>query len=139
MPLTGHQVIPDRWEARHVPTAQGGMTGRCRITHPGAGVFDPNTGTTTATGARVYDGPCRIVALLADSTTQQAGQQVTYRDYLVQLPRDWAGAALARVDDTVTVTDSTDPALTAARLRVTDLQVGTLRFTRDLRCRLDQG
>jgi hypothetical protein len=140
MPLPAHRVIPDGWEARHAPTAAGTMTGRCRITRPGGapGEFDPDTGTVAApAGAVVYEGPCRLVAVEADRALPVAEQRVTFREYLVQVPRTAADGV--RVDDTVTVLESTDPALASAWLHVVDVQLGTLRFTRDLRVRLDQG
>jgi hypothetical protein len=137
VPLPGHRVIPDRWETHHAPVASGTQSGRCRISRPGVGTFDPGTGTVAAPASTiVYDGPFRAVALIADQATPVAGQQVTHRDYLWQLHRTADGV---RVDDTVTVLDATDPALLTARLHVADVQVGSLRFARDLRVRLDQG
>jgi hypothetical protein len=114
------------------------MTGHATITRNGTWTFNPATGGMDAavTAAVVYDGPCRVQALIADQNTAMAGQVVTTRDYLVQIDRD---ASAVHVDDLAVITHTGDPALTGARMHVAGVHLGTQRFTRDLRCSLDEG
>lgn len=115
------------------------MTGACRV-HGPAGppvwpAVEPSPGETYAA-----DVPCRVQALVSATAAEAVTQQVTTRRYLVTLP-------LSRVPD-LTVADTGpyvtltgykpghegDPHLIGRRLKVVDVQRGTLVWERDLVC-----
>lgn len=134
MPFDNTRVIHPDWSRHHAPTAQGGMTATVDVGVPGPSVYDPDTDTTTASWASDYTGPARVQPLNQSDTTDQAGQTITGRAYLIQLPHA-ARAATLPPGRVVKVTAAPgDPRLAGQRLYVIDEQLGSEGFTRDLVC-----
>ena len=137
--LPNHQVIPPGWEQAHRPVAVSTMTGVCRVHGPDG---PPAWPSETPSSGPVYasDVPCRVQALVSSTEAEAVTQKVTTRRYLVTLP-------VSRVPD-LTVTDTGpwvtvtgyqpgyegDPHLVGRRLKVVDVQRGTLLWERDLIC-----
>lgn len=145
MPLAGTKVIPPAWSRHHQPTATGGMNAACVITDPARatpGEWDDDTGEYGPGTPHVVlpapDGepgwPCRVQALTSDQDSEQAGQDSTTRDYLVQLDDpDLSGLPDLEVGYVIEVTAATnDPHLVGLQLTVRDVQHGSERFTRDV-------
>lgn len=108
------------------------MTDACTITRPGERVYDSTTGTYSTHSTPVYDGKCRVRPAGTQGRTAQAGERdVSTWPYLVSLP---LSVADVRQDDTLTVTESADPALVGLPLRVRDVAKGTHITARRLGC-----
>lgn len=134
MPIPGSSPIHPRFVEHHRPVATGTMTADVVITRPGAGAgtFDPVTRKTTPPAATTtYTGPARVQTMLrVNQPVEFGGQQVSLHRYQVSI--EWSG--VVRVDDAVTVTAASDPALVGRRLRVIDVIVSSLEWQRDLLC-----
>lgn len=139
MPFPGTHVVHPDWSRHHQPVATGGMNATCVITDPARatpGAWDDATGTYgPSTPFVVVDTTaCRVQALTSDQDTEQAGQDSTIRDYLVQLD-DPGLVSLPdlEVGYVVTITAATnDPHLVGLALTIRDVQHGSERFTRDV-------
>lgn len=133
MPRPGSRVVHPRFEEHVRPTATGTMTATVTITRDGGpGVFDPATRKTAQLpDARVYAGPARVQTMLrVNQPVEFGGQQVSLHRYQVSV--EWSG--VVRVDDTVTFTAASDPALVGRRMRVLDVVLSSLELQRDLIC-----
>lgn len=115
----------------------GALTAVCDLYGPeGAGTYDPDTMATTSTrGASRWRGACRVQTYAGQATAgDQAGQEVTTRDYLVQL--DETGpptpADVAEGWAVVVVDCPNDASLIGRPLPVTDVLRGSERAARDL-------
>ena len=140
-PFDTTTIIPAGWSQHHQPVVVGAMNATVTITDPARTtpgewnpyeqVYDPPTPHVVAT-----DQPARIQRLLSDTQDRQAGQELTTRRYLVQLPADVPDI---EVDHQVHVTACpNDPHLLGHALTVLDVQHGSERFTRDLTCQHNQ-
>lgn len=137
-PLDTTKTVPAGWSRHHASAATGGMNATVTVGDlTGVETYDPVTDDTTREYSTTYAGPARIQALRQFShLTLIAGQQVSGRTYLVQLPFDATGVELGmRVHVTSAVND-TD--LVGQDLWVVDPQYGSERFTRDAICSDDQ-
>lgn len=134
MPFDTTTVIPDDWSAHHAGAAQGGMTATVDVGLVGPPQYDEATDQTTATWTSDYDGPARIQALNQVDRANQAGQSISGRGYLVQLPLEARSAALPPGRVVKVTTAPHDPRLAGQRLYVVDEQLGSEGFTRDLVC-----
>lgn len=126
------KVIPDGWEAHHIPTAAGQFTAEGELFSGGTGrwVWDedlqrerPDYGTV------IYRGPLRYQHLNQPKDRTAGDQPVTIHDYRVSIPED--------VNDVssvgwVRILVSTDES--AHMLKVTGIERGSLRWQRDLYC-----
>ncbi len=134
-PFPGTRTIPKDWSAHHAPVAAGAMNGTATVHDPDVVTtgWDPETESPTAAqGAPLYDGPVAVMANQQERATVQAGDTVRTREYLVRFP---VACPWLREGLTVTITDGhADPSLTGRVLRVTDAQLGTERFQRDVVC-----
>ena len=146
MPFPNARVIPASWSRHHQPVASGGMGAACVITDPArltpgawdntAGAYGPPTPfVVLPTDVADEDGwLCRVQRLLGEQDSEQAGQESTVRQYLVQLddpnlstlPPIEVGYVLELVSA------PNDPQLVGVRMSVIDVQHGSERFTRDL-------
>ena len=141
MPFDTTVIIPDEWSRHHQPAATTAMRARVTITDPNRttpGEWDPieNVYGPPVPHVVAADLPARIQRLLSDTQDRQAGQDLTTRQYLVQLPAD---APDIEVDHQVLVTACPDDAhLLGHALTVLDVQHGSERFTRDLVCQHNQ-
>lgn len=137
--LPNHQVIPPGWQDLHRPVAESTMTGICKVHGPDAPpvwpAVEPSPGHTYAS-----DAPCRVQALVSATEAEAVTQQVTTRRYLVTLPLSRVPAlAVTDKGPWVTLTGykpghEGDPHLVGRRLKVVDVQRGTLVWERDLVC-----
>lgn len=137
MPFPNARVIPAGWSKHHQPVAAGGMNAACELYGPeGAGTYDPDTMSTTATrGPARWTGRCRVQTYAGQATAgDQVGQEVTSRDYLVQL--DETGAPVpgdvAEGWAVVVTACGNDVSLVGRTLPVTDVLRGSERAARDL-------
>lgn len=98
----------------------------------GASSWNEDAGETqTATAPPVYTGPARIMPVSDSARILTVVEDPTStRVYDVMLPLAGPGADLVMVDHVVTVTSSSDPALTGKTLQVTAVERGTARFSR---------
>lgn len=103
----------------------------------GPGVYDPETMSTSVTaGLALWSGACRVTADPTKArSVDQGGQDVTSRDYLVQLAETGTPVPDVRPGWVVTITACPDDDLLVGRhLTVTDVRYGSMRWTRDLVC-----
>lgn len=138
-PFPGTRVVPEGWSRHHQPVATGGMNATCVVTDPDqstpggwnddTGTYDPPTPFIVVAETR-----CRIQAIQSDQDTEQAGQDSTTREYLVQLDDpDLSTLPDIEVGHVIEITTAINDAhLVGERLTVTDVQHGSERFTRDL-------
>ena len=145
MPFPGTKVIHEQWSRHHQPTATGGMNAACTVTDPDKttpGEWDEDTGTYgpptpfyVVPAPEGTDGwPCRVQAVTSDQGSEQAGQDSTTRDYLVQLD-DPDLSTLPDLEQgyVIEVTAAiNDPHLVGLDLTIRDVQHGSERFTRDV-------
>lgn len=98
------------------------LTDTCTINDAApAPVFDPETGYSSAGGAAVYAGACRIRP--AGASGRDVGDApIVLHSYLVTIPWDAVGIAINQV---VTITDSDDPDMVDRTFRVVDVEGGT--------------
>lgn len=139
MPLPNTTVIPADWSQHHAPAAAGGMNATVTISNPAAATtgWDPVTeSTTTVPAAPVHTGPARVQSVDRASQVSQTDQDVTVRSYLVQLHFDaplleqgWVVAVTECANDAALVTWTAKHPMT-----ITDVQMGSERFTCDLLC-----
>lgn len=137
MPFDTTRVVPAGWSQHHAAVAAGGMNATIHISDPNAQTrgWDATTESTTITTAEpVYAGPARIQEVMSAEEATQTGQQVTERRYLLQILFDaapvqqgWAVRVTDCPNDTELVAWTTTRPMT-----VTDVQMGSERFTRDL-------
>lgn len=135
-PIPGYRVIPPGWAERHRPTANGTMTGVCDIGTTATGPAPyPVPGGWTGLTPLASNLPCRVQALTSATDAWTGSQPTNSRTYLVTVPIDGLPDIPAGESGAiVVVTSSSDPHLAGRRLRVRDVQHGTLMFERDLVC-----
>lgn len=130
-------VIPQRWSAHQVSTAEGQLTAECVIFRSGgAPVFDELMGRSIPTDpTTVYSGGCRLSRLGTDQQqVPVADRAVSIGDYRITVV---AAAADIRVDDWVKMTACPDDErIVGAVLRIRAVQFSSLRAQRDLVCEL---
>lgn len=130
-------IFHPRWSARHRRSVETALTSSCVITRRGEGdgVSGPDGSWTPPARAPIYRGVCRIaakgtVAGSAENRVVFGERQITERDYLVQVPDD---APEIEIGDLVEITENdADPTMTGTQLRVTDIQLGSQSWLRDL-------
>jgi len=130
MPFPNSRVIPAGWEAHHRPVLATTRTATITFTRlSGTPVFDPVTGSTSQPKTTVYSGLFRIQEQQV-TVTDAAAERITTHAYQV------SGAAEVdlKIDDVGTVDASNDPTLVGRKLRVTDIQRGSLLFERTFTC-----
>jgi hypothetical protein len=116
------------------------MTAEGRIVRPaGPGPWNPQTGEVDELpGQVIYTGPCRIQAQAsAVLDAQAAGQEVTSRTYLVAIRHDAPEVRAGESGDVFIADEASDPYLVGRPMRIVDIQLGSLRWERDLICRDD--
>lgn len=126
-------------------TSASALPDRCTITRPGTGqpIFDPISGTYTAPApVTVYTGPCRVrPAVNVEQDVQVGEMHETLGRYTATLPATLAIAQqlnstatgdpnTVRVDDFLTVTTSSDPALVSRSMRIVHVNVGAWQIDR---------
>lgn len=114
------------------------MTGRIVVRDRATGGgWTPEDGASPPTpGEIVYDGPFRAQALTgANLPVDAAGQQVTLRDYLLQLPAPALALEPGTRMDVLECPD--DPELVGRTFTVSGSVMGSYRFTRDVFASLD--
>lgn len=116
--ITDHDLAQARAAHESIMTATG------TVRSPGEGwVFNPDTGQSEpAPGEVIYQGKLRVQRVNLATTAIAAGQNLTVGTHVGAVP--WHVTDLAP-GCTVTVTDSTDPQILAARLVVTDVEQST--------------
>lgn len=116
--------------------AESLMTDLVTITRDGPLATNPTTGEVSLTQSTLYSGKAQIrPETTSEADRQAAGEAVDLLDqYLVKVP---VAFTAARVDDTVTVTASADPAMVGVAMRVIGVVRGTAVTARRLRCRID--
>lgn len=134
----GSQVIPTGWEAHHAPVSEGAMTAEAefwRPPRPGAGTYNPVTGTTTPADHTLIAeaGPVRLQPLTFRPSSKDVGDRQRYtRRYLVAAPLT---LPVLLVGDQARITAATDtPQLVGLRLRVVSFAETSLAWERDLIC-----
>jgi hypothetical protein len=137
MPFPSTRTVhPDR--SSHVRgTVTGTMTAVCELYGGmGPGTYDPATMSTTATRGPVrWRGACRVQTYAGQATAgDQAGQEVTTRDYLVQLDETGTSVPVELAEGwaVVVVECPADASLVGRPLPVTDVLRGSERASRDL-------
>lgn len=134
-PLANARTIPLGWSAHHAPVAEGAMNGRVSIFDPARyteGWDEVSESKTRITGPPMYAGPARIEPALSAREVVQADDAEQYRSYLIQITFD--APELDEEWDVVVDEAHNDPQLVGALMTITDVQLGTERFTRDLVC-----
>jgi hypothetical protein len=135
MPFPTTTVIGPAWSQHHQGVAEGAMNATCTIGVPtGQTTYDPATDDTTSTWTDDYTGPCFVESALSPISADVAGQQVTRRDYLVQIPADGQTADIVPGARVRILTAPNDAQLGAQDLWVIDEQLGSERFSRVLVC-----
>lgn len=115
------------------------MTAKIRLRDPAGDVkvWDEETGINTITKAAPYfDGPCRAQQQKQPQVGTTGGQRVSTHDYLITVP---AAVIQAKVGHLGEIYECSDPSLIGRRLKVTDVQRGSLIWERDLICIDDLG
>lgn len=137
MPLPGTRTIPLDWSAHHHPVAEGALNGTATVYDPDLrtpGPWDDETESPTIVEGEplLTDAAVGIMSIQSDRVSAQAGDQVRTREYLVRFT---AATSWMREGLLIKVTDGhADEDLTGRWLRVTDAQLGTERFQRDVVC-----
>lgn len=134
MPFDTTTVIPDDWSEHHAAAAAGGMNATVDAGEQQPSVYDESTDETTAPWVSAYAGPARIQPINQADQVTQAGQSITGRGYLVQLPLAARAAALPPGRQVRVTAAPNDPRLAGQTLYVIDEQLGSEGFTRDLIC-----
>lgn len=138
MPFARTTTLHPEWSRHVAPVVAGTMAAVCDLYGPeGEAVYDPETMTSTASrGAPRWHGSCRVQTYAGQATAgDQAGQEVTTRDYLVQLAESWTPPIpvdLAEGWAVVVVDCPHDASLVGRVLPVTDVMRGSERASRDL-------
>lgn len=112
--------------------AQRQHTATCTITRAGAGepVRNEETGQLEPPASTpVYTGPCLIVAEGGDRVQEFGEGPVALRSYACSIADSTVDV---RVEDVVTITDSRDPRLVGAQMRVLDVPKSELVTVRRL-------
>lgn len=139
----GGGVLHSLWNASNRVPATSVLIDLCTISRAGslgAGSLDRSSGSVTGPIRDVLgtDVPCRVEVLPARSAAAHlvGEQQVTTREYIVQVPYDFTDV---KVDDRLEVTDSGDPGLVGRTFRVLSVNATSLQWSRVLRCQADEG
>ncbi|HET7386851.1 MAG TPA: DUF6093 family protein [Nocardioidaceae bacterium] len=112
------------------------MTDTCTITRPDPDtppVFDDATGTYTTPTVTVYEGKCRVRPTNVDRTVEAGDVRVHLWHSVISVPISVSGV---QVNDTVTITASTDPGLVGKVYTVGNIDLGTAITARRLGCNL---
>lgn len=145
VPFRATRTVHEDWSAHHAPTAAGGMNAECVLLGPDIpGAYDAATMTTAGTrGPARWAGPCRVQASASQAAVgDQAGQEVTVHDYLVQFddrPTNPVPADVAQGWQVRVTACPNDATLVGRPLDVADVARGSERFTRDLFCDANEG
>jgi ribulose 1,5-bisphosphate carboxylase large subunit-like protein len=133
VPLPNSRVVPARWSEHHRPTATGTMSAACSITRRATGGTTDTAGNyTPAAPSTIYTGPCRVQSLRTRREVIVIGEaQESQHRYLVTIKFDTADI---HVGDLVGITSSVDAGLIGRQLRVTDMNLGSEQWERDLTC-----
>lgn len=124
------QVIPDGWDERHAPVANGTHTVPVKARHPGTTEAwdDDSEQVKHVPHAAYWEGLARVQALGGQDTPTAGGDVVHLAGYLVAVPLEVA------VDpgDLVTVGPElpADPTLEGRTILINDVSRGALRFER---------
>lgn len=146
MPFDTTRIIPTGWSANHAQNIPTSYNAKIAISDPArttTGPLDPTTGTYPDRALHYIAGgpgdinplwrqgvPCRIDERPGGSDAEQAGQLLTTREYLVQLPFDVPDIEVGYVG-TVTAAPN-DTHLVGVTLTATDVIHGSERFNRDV-------
>lgn len=131
-------MIPKNWETSHAPVLVKTHTALCEIrpkpTTPATANPDLSY-TPAAPDEAIYTGECRV-QILTRATDQNdrlfGDEHQNAVGYLVAVNYDAAGVTPGCL---VAITSSNDPDLSAdIRMVVTRVEMGSLRFERDLYC-----
>lgn len=126
------EVIPANWAAHHVPTVGRTRTAGAEL-YAGADpgwVGSPSGELVRDLGPLVWSGLVRFQQLGRSGEVPAGEQDDSYHEYLVVLPEDFD---LATTFVWVKIVSPTDDALALNRLfKVTDVQLGSLRWERDV-------
>ena len=131
-------MIPKNWEANHSPVLDKTHTASCEIRPPASAPVKANSDlsyTPTSPAAPIYSGGCRV-QILSRATDQSdrlfGDEHQTDVGYLVAI--DYAAGDITP-GCLVKITGSNDPQLGGdLSLVVTRVEMGSLRFERDLFC-----
>nr|WP_277628333.1 DUF6093 family protein [Arsenicicoccus dermatophilus] len=137
-------MIHSAWSRAHQAVVIGSMNATCVITDPARetpGVYDDATGTRAAATPYIVvpDGtPCRVVRIREATQAEQAGEEITGRQYRVTVPVYAAGSETVAAGMVVTVTATRDEHtaenIVGTRLTVMERLRGSEEFDRVLIC-----
>lgn len=135
MPLPKTKVIPSGWSAHHRPVANGTMTAKIRFTRITDGPAPWPPPETPTPVPVLWEGICRLQELKRTNNAVAAEQPVYLRDYLVTVPITGTPKFVAgERGDLGEVIECEDPQFLGRKIRVTDIQHGSLMWERDLVC-----
>jgi hypothetical protein len=110
------------------------LTDSCTINQPASEpVFSSSSGTyeNDEPGAEIYDGPCRVVPFRREGVVEVGEEFVTQARLTVYLP---ASAVGVKIDDLITIADSSDADLAGRVLRVAGVEGESDAVYRKLEC-----
>jgi len=115
--------------------AESTMTATATVTRSGGLVFNPATGLSEETFTTIVaDSPARLRQPTAVEATVAFGEQdVTRVRFIVDFP--WTVTDV-EIDDVVTFTDSDDPEMIGATVKVVGLSMRNHQVTRSYGCEL---
>lgn len=111
-------------------TSESALPDTCTINRPATGgTLNTATGQWTPSSAtEIYDGACRIRPVTsADQSVVFGDEQITRQRYVGTFPHD---ITRLRIDDVVTVTDSSDPDIDQRTFRVVVVSSGSFHIDR---------
>lgn len=109
------------------------LTAACTITRraQGAGTLDPTTGAISDATSTVYTGPCSVVADTAGPASSAGDEQRDLNIFVLRVPLTATGILPG---DLVSIGTAPDPDLTAAPLKVVEVEARTSNVLRTVRC-----
>lgn len=113
--------------------AESTMTATANVTRPVGFVFDEGTGLSTeAATTIVADSPCRLRQPTAVEANVMFGEEdVTRVRFIVDFPWTVTGV---QIGDVVTFTDSDDPEMVGATVKVVGMSMRNHQVTRSYGC-----
>ena len=146
MPLPSTRMIPRDWSQHHRPAVETSFSATVVITDPSRttpGEYDPTTGTYGPDTPYIVAGgpeddrtdwregvPCRIQRQKDDRAVDHAGQNVTIRLYLIQLPAALPDVEVGYVAQVLACPN--DLHLVGEELTASDVFHGSESFSRDI-------
>lgn len=146
VPFDTTRLIDPGWSQHHRPAVETAFNATVIITDPARttpGTYDPSTGTYGPDTPYVIAGgptdpheawragvPCRIQRLKDDRAVEHAGQDVTIRLYLLQLPADLPDVEVGHAATVVAARNDTH--LVGENLTASDVFHGSESFSRDI-------